>query len=222
LLNLASAHEEPSGIISAEQGREQIGLRGIAINGRVSAHAMRLAKLNDHDWPKITNAVSYMKDRKIRLNDQPGISLTELVRQARQWKYQYDIKILYIDYIQRIKANKKLPKHEQVGEVAMALKELARELDIPVVALAQVNRDVEKRGDKRPNMSDLKDSGSIEQEADNIMSLYRDEVYSEDSPDKGIAEVNVLKNRHGPTGMIRVSWIAQFMIFEDMEKPVYR
>ena len=141
------------------------------------------------------------------------------MRQARKWKFQHNIKALYIDYLQRIRvpaAMMRAPRHEQVGYVALCLKELARELDIPVVALAQVNRNVEERVNKRPNMGDLKDSGSIEQEADIIMLLYRDDVYDEDSADRGIIEVNVAKNRHGPTGMIRCSWIPESMIISDL------
>ncbi|GAF82796.1 unnamed protein product, partial [marine sediment metagenome] len=110
----------------------------------------------------------------------------------------------------------RLPKHEQVGDIAMRLKELARELNIPVVALAQVSRKVESREDKRPLMGDIKDSGTIEQEADSILTLYRDEVYNEDSPDKGTCEVNFKKNRHGGTGLVRVQWSAPTMRFNDL------
>ena len=217
LLNCANAANVPAGIISSEQGREQVGLRLIAIDGRVSAHRMRVADLETHEWNKVTRTVSGLANKRIWINDQPGPTIEQVIRQARKWKFQHDIKILYLDYIQRIKADASLPRHEQVGAIAMALKELARELGIPVVALAQVNRSVEARPNKRPYMSDLKDSGAIEQEADNIMTLYRDEVYDPESKDKGIVEIAVMKNRHGPTGLIRAVWNAEFMRFEDFE-----
>ncbi len=217
LLNCANAANVPAGIISSEQGREQVGLRLIAIDGRVSAHRMRVADLETNEWNKVTRTVSELANKRVWINDQPGPTIEQVIRQARKWKFQHDIKILYLDYIQRIKADASLPRHEQVGAIAMALKELARELEIPVVALAQVNRSVEARPNKRPYMSDLKDSGAIEQEADNIMTLYRDEVYNPESKDKGIVEIAVMKNRHGPTGLIRAVWNAEFMRFEDFE-----
>lgn len=218
LLNLANNANEPCGIISAEQGRTQIGLRMISINGDVPAKRLRLADLEERHWSEITKAIALMNDKRTFIYDKPAPTITDVIREARKWKFQYGIKILYVDYVQRIKAtNRSVKKHEQVEEVVQGLKELARELEIPVVALAQVKRDVETRPNKRPMMSDMKDSGSIEQEADVIMTLYRDEVYAADSPDKGIAEIAVMKNRHGPLGMIRVLWDAQNMRFYNME-----
>lgn len=223
LLNLANSSNAPCGIVSAEQGRTQIGLRMIAINGRVPSQRLRLAKLDDEHWTGITKAVAMMSEQRTFLYDKPAPTITDVIREARKWKFQYGIEVLYVDYIQRIKAtNRKVLKHEQVEEVVQGLKELARELEIPIVALAQVKRDVESRPNKRPLMSDMKDSGAIEQEADCIMTLYRDDVYHDDSPDKGIAEIAVMKNRHGPLGMVRVLWDAQHMRFHDMEPQYFR
>ena len=117
--------------------------------------------------------------------------------------------------------NPNLPPHQAIGEITMRLKDLARELDIPIVALAQVNRGVEKRDDKRPGMGDIKDSGTIEQEADSILTLYRDEVYNENTQDRGTCEVNFKKNRHGGTGMVRVKWTAPTMRFNDLTSMKY-
>jgi len=136
---------------------------------------------------------------------------------AKKWKHKNGIKALYVDYIQRIRgSNDKAPKWEQISEVVMRLKDLARELDIPVVCLAQVNRDVDKRSDKRPELGDIANSSEIEKEADQIMTIYRDEVYNRDSPDRGIAEIDFKKNRHGPTGCVRVAWRPQTMRFYDL------
>lgn len=149
--------------------------------------------------------------------DQAGMTIGELQRIARRWKQKHGIQRLLVDYLQRVKGNDpRASRVDQVGEVAIGLKDIARELDIPVVALAQVNRDVEKRADKRPNMGDLANSSEIEKEADQILMLYRDEVYNKDTQDKGIAEISVEKNRHGPTGFVRAAWQAETMRFRDL------
>jgi len=206
MLNLADNAGVPVGVISGEQGREQVGLRLVAKNGRLNAARLRTGKVADHEWPRVTAAGAVLKDRPIWLNDRPNPSIDEVMRQARKWAFQHSIQALYVDYIQRIRALPSAPRHEQVGYVALCLKELARELGIPVVALAQVNRNVDDRDNKRPYMGDLKDSGSIEQEADIVMLLYRDDAYDENSQDRGVMEINIAKNRHGPTGMIKCQW----------------
>lgn len=216
LITLADNAGVPVGIISGEQGRAQVGLRLIAKGGRLNAYRLRLGKVEDQDWPRLTNAAEIISNKHIWINDKPNPSIEDLMRQARKWKFQYGIQALYVDYIQRIRALPRAPRHEQVGYVALSLKELARELDIPVIALAQVNRSVEERENKRPGMGDLKDSGSIEQEADTIVTLYRDEVYNDSSDQMGIAELDVKKNRHGPTGLIKCLWKAESMTFHNL------
>lgn len=213
LLNLINNTNEPRGLISAEQPAEQIGIRMIAINGRVNAQLMRTGNLEEFDYTKMSNCVARLhKENNIWINDKSSIGIMDLIRQARKWKHEHDIKALYVDYIQRIKwTDLKIAKWEQVGNVVMALKELARDLDIPIIALAQVNREVEKRVDKRPKMGDLANSSEIEKEADCIMTLYRDEVYNPDTPEAGIMEISVEKNRHGPTGYVRTVWNSKYM-----------
>jgi len=217
LLNLANAHQEQCGVISAEQPAEQIGIRLIAINGRVSAQKMRTGNMEEFDYQKMTSSIAkFHKNNNIWINDRSGINILDVIRQARKWKQQHNIKALYIDYIQRIKwTDQKIAKWEQVGNVVQSLKELSRDLNIPVIALAQVSREVEKRQDRRPYMGDLANSSEIEKEADVIMTLYRDEVYNDDSEHKGVMEVNVCKNRHGPIGEVKTVWLEQFMRIED-------
>jgi len=135
---------------------------------------------------------------------------------ARRWKHKHGIKILFVDYIQRIQGNGKA-RHEQVGDVVRGLKTLARDLDIPVVALAQVSRQVESRQDMRPNMGDLSDSSEIEKEADQIVTMYREEVYNENTKEPGICELKVCKNRHGYTGTVAVKWIGKHVSFGNVE-----
>lgn len=216
MLSLLANCKVPAGVQSTEQGRAQIGQRLISLIGSVSAHKMRLKKLSEQDWEKVSEAASKLGQATFWINDQSGPSIADIERQARAWKHNHDIQILFVDYIQRIKGDKKLPKHERIGDVAQSLKEVARELNIPVVALAQVSRDVEKRENKRPHISDLSDSSEIEKEADQVLTLYRDEVYDEESTHKGIAEISVEKNRHGPTGFIRVHWHDEFMKFGNL------
>jgi replicative DNA helicase len=164
--------------------------------------------------------MSVLSQKQIFTDDKSKPTIDQVMRQARLWKQENNIKCLHVDYIQRIDASdRRAPKHLQVEEVAQGLKSIAKELSIPVVALAQVNRAVIARDNKRPNMSDLKDSGSIEQEADQIIMLYRDEVYTkEDCAEPGVAELNIEKNRHGETGSVRLSWDGSLMRFGNLSK----
>lgn len=223
LLQLALNAQVPLGIVSAEMPRGQLALRMVANQGHVNATSLRNAsRLSGDDWQRITNASASLVGRPVWILDKPAPSLAEVVHFARRVVTQHQCRILFVDYMQRIKArDQSLPKHEQIGEIAMGLKELARELDIPVVVLAQVNREVEKRTNKRPAMGDLKDSGAIEQEADAVLLLYRDEIYNDGSPDKGIAEICIDKNRHGPTGTVRVAWIGEYMQFGELAPSTY-
>lgn len=217
MLNLALGAGQPVGLISAEQGHEQMGLRLISIEGKLDSQKIRTGGFYDEEWETLKKAVNRLTDKPIRMNDEPGMKITNLMRQGRDWKYRYGIKALYVDYLQRIGGtDPKQKPTERVSEVARSLKNLARELEIPVIALAQVNRECEKRTNKRPLTSDLADASEIEKEADEILFLYRDEVYNDDSPDKGIAEIDIAKNRHGPTGTVRCVFTGKFMRFDEL------
>lgn len=218
MLNIALSANVPCGIISTEQPRDQVGARIISSDAKVALRKMRNADLEQSDWSKFAATLQRLKNRVIRINDKPNSDINDIYRQARKWKQMFDIRMLCVDYVQHIPGDKRLPRHEQVEEIVKQLKNIARELNIPVLALAQVNRKVEDRADKRPFMSDLKDSGAIEQEADQIMLLYRDEVYNEDTDQKGVMEIDVQKNRHGPTGTIDVAWLGEFVTVKDLER----
>jgi replicative DNA helicase len=174
--------------------------------------------VDDEDYGKLRHGIERMVSRKVFIYDRSAPSIGELCRIARKWKHQHGIKLLLVDYIQRIEGGSGDRKHERVGDVARQLKNLARDLNIPVVALGQVSRDVEKREDKRPHMGDLSDSSEIEKEADQILMLYRDEVYDPDSEHKGTAEIIIEKNRHGPVGFARCAWLAETMKFGNLGK----
>lgn len=215
---LSSLHKcgVSAGVISAEQDKTQVGLRLISMQGGVNSQKLRTAHLDESEWSRVSAGTIALQNMEGAINDKPGINIIEICAQARKWKYDRDIKILFVDYIQKIKgSNQKLSRTEQVTEVVGALKNLAKELQIPVVALAQVNRECEKRQDKRPMASDIADASEIEKEADVIMTLYRDEVYNEHTNDQGIAEINVVKNRHGPIGVVKCQFIGEFFQFKD-------
>lgn len=217
LLTSALACGVPAGIVSAEMSAFQLALRSISTAGRVDSQKVRTANLDNDDWVKLTNGVGILCEKPIFIDDRSSPTIAEVQRWARKMKQRHNIRILYVDYLQRLRGNNpRASRIDQVGEIAMGLKTIARELNIPVVALAQVNRAVEQRSDKRPLMGDLANSSEIEKEADEIVMLYRDEVYNDDSPDQGIAEFNIEKNRHGPTGLIRAAWIPQYIKFENL------
>lgn len=205
----------PVGVISAEQPHEQLGMRWLASASQVSVGRLRAAKLEDEQWGNLTAAVGQIKDKPIRIFDRPGADIAEVIRVARRWKHQYGIKALYVDYIQRLRiaAMSRAPKHERVGEITSSLKNLARDLHIPVIALAQVSRKVDEREGQRPGMADLSDSSEIEKEADQILMLWRDK--SRPHADLVDAEVIVEKNRHGNVGTVHCLWRGASTSFVD-------
>ena len=217
LLNMAAANENRPLVFSTEQSRIQAMWRMFSIHGNVPNHKIRTGDIGEIELGQMQNAVNRIMDSNGWIYDKSGPYMHEIESTAREVYQNHNCSAIYLDYLQRIKhENSRIPRHEQVGDIAMRLKELARELNIPVVALAQVNRSVETRENKRPGMGDIKDSGMIEQEADSILTLYRDEVYNEDSHDRGLCEVDFKKNRHGGTGMVKVKWTAPTMRFDDL------
>lgn len=218
LLNFAEAAAGsgvPCGLISAEQPVEQIGVRRLAMASGVSVTAIRSGRIEDEAWPRMSSGVAARKDAPIWIHDRSAVTLDELIATARKWKHAHNIGVLFIDYAQRITVPG-VDRTTEVSIVARGLKNLARDLCIPVVSLAQVVKGVDSRADKRPNQGDLANSDELTREADQIIMLYRDEVYSVDSPDKGVAELLIEKNRHGPTGFKRVAFIAETMTFADL------
>lgn len=221
LLNFALASNTECGIISAEQPADQIGARVMSIESKVESARMRNGKFEQEDLVNLRAAVVRLSNRTCMIYDRSAPTIADVQRIARKWKHQTKIKMLLVDYVQRIEVtDRKLPRHERVAEVVRGLKNLARDLDIPVIALSQVNRQVEARADKRPSMHDLSDSSDIEKEADQVITLYREGVYDPDSEYARTAELSVEKNRHGPTGFIRVAWLAETMRFRDLAQDI--
>jgi replicative DNA helicase len=208
------------GIISGEQPVQQLAMRLLSQRSRIEATRLRSGRVDDDEWPRVTGGLTEMQELPIWVYDRSAPSLSELCRIARKWKHQHGIKAIYVDYLQRLQADKdRENKSERVGDITKGLKSLARDLDISVIALAQVKREVEGRTNKRPRMADLSDSGDIEKEADEVLLLYRDEVYNADTPDKGIAEVLIDKNRHGPATFIKCAFHGPTMTFSNLVSP---
>jgi replicative DNA helicase len=204
------------GIISGEQSAMQIGQRAVSSDSGVHAERMRNGDIDEEAWPRLTDSMRRLIDRKVRIYDRSAPTLDEVCRVARRWKQEHGIAVLFVDYLQRIRAPRAENRIEEVSEVARGLKSLARDLDIPVVCLAQVKASVDSKTDKRPGLGDIANSDEATREADLIAFLYRDEVYHDDTPDRHIAEVNVEKYRHGPTGQFRLRFDGATMLFADL------
>lgn len=209
----------PVGMISGEQPVEQVALRMVSAESRMSAKTFRTAQFDESDWSRVFGGFETVASLPIWFLDRSSPTLAEVVRVARRWIHQHGIKALYIDYLQRLVGEGER-KFEQVGFVAKGLKNLARDLEIPVVVLAQVSRAVESRSSQVPRMGDLSDSSEIEKEADQILMLFRPGYYDENA-EQGTARVIVEKNRHGPTGYIDVAWLGETMTFADLAPERY-
>jgi replicative DNA helicase len=207
------------GIFSLEMSREQLAMRLLSSVGRIDSHRIRTGKLHTDDWPKLTRAVGMLSDAPIYIDDTPAISILDMRAKIRRLASQYDIGMILVDYLQLMRGRGPVENRTQeISEISRSLKALAKEYKVPVLALSQLNRGLESRTDKRPMMSDLRESGAIEQDADVICFIYRDEVYnkSEDNPEKGTAEIIIGKQRNGPTGSVKLTFLKEFTMFENM------
>ncbi|PHQ81087.1 MAG: replicative DNA helicase [Coxiella sp. (in: Bacteria)] len=209
--------DKPVLIFSLEMPAEQLTMRMISSLGRIDQHNLRTGNLKDEDWPRISSAVSMLSEAKMYIDDTPALSPMEIRARARRVsRANGGLGMIIIDYLQLMQIpSSKENRTNEISEISRSLKALAKELDVPVVALSQLNRGLESRTDKRPVMSDLRESGAIEQDADVIAFIYRDEVYNDDSPDKGTAEIIIRKQRNGPIGDFRLTFMGQFTRFEN-------
>lgn len=206
----------PVAVFSMEMPGESLVMRLIASLGRIDQHKLRTGRLEDEDWPRITSAVSMLSEARLFIDDSSNLSPNELRTRARRLHRQEGkLGLIVVDYLQLMQVpGTNENRATEVSEISRSLKALAKELAVPVLALSQLNRTLEQRGDKRPIMSDLRESGAIEQDADLVCFIYRDEVYNQDSPDRGIAEIIISKQRNGPIGTLRLTFLGQFTRFE--------
>jgi len=213
----------PTAIFSMEMPGESLAMRMLSSLGRIDQHRVRTGKLEDDDWPRLTSAVGLLAEAPMFIDDTPALSPNELRARVRRLAREHgQLGLIVIDYLQLMQVHGSSENRtNEISEISRSLKALAKEMDVPVVALSQLNRSLEQRPNKRPVMSDLRESGAIEQDADVIVFIYRDEVYNEESPDKGIAEIIIGKQRNGPIGTVRLTFLGQFTKFENYINPVY-
>ncbi len=205
-------------VFSMEMSASQLALRLISSNGRINATRLRTGQLEDEDWSRVTSAIRMIKETRIFIDDTPALSPEVLRAKARRLKREHDLGLIVIDYLQlmQVPGNSE-NRATEISEISRSLKALAKELNVPVVALSQLNRSLETRTDKRPVMADLRESGAIEQDADIIVFIYRDDYYNkENSPDKGLAEIIIGKQRNGPTGSVKLKFFGEYTRFDNL------
>jgi replicative DNA helicase len=221
--NAAIKGQVPVAVFSMEMPGEQLAMRMMSSLGRIDQHKVRTGKLEDDDWPRLTSAVGILSEAPIYIDDTPGLTPTELRARARRLAREHGLGLIVIDYLQLMQGsgNAKENRTAEISEISRSLKSLAKELNVPVIALSQLNRGLEQRPNKRPVMSDLRESGAIEQDADIIIFIYRDEVYNEESTDKGVAEIIIGKQRNGPIGTTRLAFLGKYTRFENLAHDHY-
>ena len=217
--NAAVRAKTPVAIFSLEMSKEQMANRILCSEALVDSNKVRTGKIEDDDWTKLAEASGLLSEAQIFIDDTPGISIMEIRAKCRKMKLEKDIGLVVIDYLQLVQgSNKRASSREQeIAEISRSLKILAKEINVPVIALSQLSRAPEQRPDHRPMLSDLRESGSIEQDADIVMFLYRDDYYNQDSEKKNVAEVILAKHRAGSTGTIELAWLGNYTKFANLE-----
>ncbi len=218
-VNACEARKVGVGIFSLEMPKEQLVKRMLCAEARVDGGRMRTGHLSREDWPKLAAAAGSLSDFPLWIDDTPGLTVMELRAKTRRLQSEHGLGLVVVDYLQLMRSGTRTDSREQeISEISRFLKGLAKELSLPVIALSQLNRGVESRGnkDKRPQLSDLRESGAIEQDADTIMFIYRDEVYNQESAEKGIAEIIIGKQRSGPTGTVRARFFDNYTRFDNL------
>lgn len=211
--HIAVKNKITTAIFSLEMSKTQLVNRILSMNSRVDAQVLRTGNLEDSDWANLMESARIIGESGLIIDDTPGISITELRSKCRKFKLEQNLGLVIIDYLQLMSASGRSESRQQeISEISRSLKALAREINCPVVALSQLSRAVEKRDDKRPMLSDLRESGAIEQDADVVMFIYRDEYYNKESPEAGITEIIIAKQRNGPTGTVKLGWQAEYTL----------
>ncbi len=207
-------------IFSLEMSKEQLVNRMFSLESHVDAQHLRTGTLTDNEWEKLIESAGVIGRSSLIIDDTPGISISELRSKCRKYKMEHDLKIIIIDYLQLMSGSGKRAsdsRQQEISDISRSLKALARELQVPVVALSQLSRAVEQRPDHRPMLSDLRESGAIEQDADVVMFIYRDDYYNHDTEKKGVAEIIIAKQRNGPIGTVDLAWLAEYTKFSNLE-----
>ncbi len=216
---VAFKSELPLAVFSLEMSREQLVNRLFSLESRVDSQHIRTGNLSDREWEDLIDGAGIVGRSGLIIDDTPGISISELRSKCRKFKMEHDIQMVIIDYLQLMTGGGRSESRQQeISEISRSLKALARELSVPVIALSQLSRAVEQRPDHRPMLSDLRESGAIEQDADVVMFIYRDDYYNKDSEKKGIAEIIIAKQRNGPIGTVELAWLPDYTKFANIQK----
>lgn len=211
--------EQPVAIFSLEMSKEQLVNRLFSLESKVDAQKLRTGNLSDNDWERLIESAGVIGKSNLIIDDTPGITIGEMRSKCRKYKLEYGLKMIIIDYLQLMSGSGRNDSRQQeISDISRSLKALARELGVPVLALSQLSRAVEQRPDHRPMLSDLRESGAIEQDADVVMFIYRDDYYNKDTDRKGIAEIIVAKQRNGPIGTVELVWLPEYTKFANMQK----
>ena len=224
VLNIAqyvAFHENMcTAIFSLEMSKEQLVNRLFSLESRVDAQALRTGNLSDADWAKLVEGAGIIGDSELIIDDTPGISISEMRSKCRKYKLEHDLKLIIIDYLQLMSGSGRSTdsRQQEISDISRSLKALARELNVPVLALSQLSRAVEQRPDHSPTLSDLRGSGAIEQDADVVMFIYRDDYYNKDTELKGISEIIIAKQRNGPIGTVNLAWLPEYTKFANLER----
>ena len=206
-------------VFSLEMSREQLVNRLFSLESNVDAQLLRNGNLNDTEWDNLLEGANIIGDSSLIIDDTPGISAAELRSKCRKYKLEHGLDIVMVDYLQLMTGSRRIESRQQeISDISRSLKELARELQVPVIALSQLSRAVEQRPDHRPMLSDLRESGAIEQDADVVMFLYREDYYKPDTEKKGVAEVIIAKQRNGPIGTVELAWLPKYTKFANLQK----
>ncbi len=216
---MAFHNDVTTAIFSLEMSKEQLVNRLLALESKVDSQNIRTGNLEDEEWAKLIEGANIIGKSHLIIDDKPGISISELRSKCRKYKMEHNLGIIFIDYLQLMTGSGRSESRQQeISEISRSLKALARELNVPVVALSQLSRAVEQRPDHRPMLSDLRESGAIEQDADVVMFIYRDDYYNKDSENKNIAEIIIAKQRNGPIGTVNLVWMPNYTKFVNMKK----
>ena len=218
---MAFKKDKAVAIFSLEMSREQLMNRLLSMESKVDSQHLRTGNLKDDEWSKLIESAGMIGESRLMIDDTPGISIGEMRSKCRKYKLEHGLDIIIIDYLQLMSGSGKSSsesRQQEISDISRSLKALARELNVPVVALSQLSRAVEQRTDHRPMLSDLRESGAIEQDADVVMFIYRDDYYNKDSENKGIAEIIIAKQRNGPIGTVNLVWLPDYTKFANAER----
>ncbi len=217
--NIAIKNKVPTAIFSLEMSKDQLVNRILSMESKVDSQMIRTGNLNTGDWEKLIESAGVISDAPLFIDDTPGITISELRSKCRKYKLEKGLGLVIIDYLQLMNGNRRTESRQQeISDISRALKSLARELDVPVIALSQLSRACEQRPDHRPMLSDLRESGAIEQDADVVMFIYRDDYYNKDTEKKNISEIIIAKQRNGPIGTVELVWMPNYTKFANKSK----